>query len=229
MRPLWLVAAVAGVTAAAGPAGADEGARAPVEPPRASADDAPAAARAPAASEDRLAVFVLQRGLYLSSDLGTLQTLGGTRGYSNLEPYVALHVGYDLSRSVSLQLDVAQGYSAANPLSDYDAPDGAGRRVSDYSLLLAGVEVVLALRPSERVAVEPRLGGGAGYVYPALTDPADPRRALASVMPYVAGGVDLKYLTLLTDFSAGAGVTFYYLLGAGIPAVAESVSVRYTF
>lgn len=226
MRLSWLVAAV---VAATDPVAADEGARAPVEPPRASAEDAGAAARGPAAGEDRLAVFVLQRGFYLASDLGTFQTLGGTRGYSNLEPYVALHVGYDVSRSVSLQLDLAQGYAAANPLSGHDAPDGAGRRVSDYSLLLGGVQAVLALRPSERVAIEPRLGGGAAYVYPALTDPADPRRALPTVMPYVAGGVDLEYLTLLTDFSAGAGVTFYYVLGAGIPAVAESVSVRYTF
>lgn len=217
------------VAAAALPAHAGEGARAPVEPASSGAGAPPAGPPSQAPGDDRLAVFVLQRGLYFASELGILQTLGGTRGYSNPEPFVALHLGYDLSRTVSVQLGVAQGWAAANPISGYDAPDGAGRRVGDYALLFGGAEVVVALRPSERVAIEPRLGGGAAYVYPALTDPADPKRTLANVTPYVVGGVDLKYLTLLTDFSAGAGVTFYYVLGAGIPAIAESVSVRYTF
>ena len=222
MSARWLVVAAAVVAA---PTRGDEGPRGGAEPTVSPAGE-PVAADA---GQDRLAVFVLQRGLYLGSDLGVFQTLGGTHGYSSPEPYVAVRLGYDLARDVSLQLGVAQGWASGNPISRYDQADGAGRRVGDYAMLLAGGEVVVALRPSERVAFEPRLGAGAAYVYPALTDPGDPSRALPGVCPYLVAGLDLKYLTLLTDFSAGAGITFYYVLGARIPAIAESLSVRYTF
>jgi hypothetical protein len=58
--------------------------------------------------------------------------------------------------------------------------------------------------------------------------PLDNKRS-STFDPHLSGGVDLKYLTLLTDFSAGLSLTGYYILGANIPAASAAFVLRYTF
>jgi len=43
-------------------------------------------------------------------------------------------------------------------------------------------------------------------------------------------GVDFKYLTLLTNFTAGASINFYGFIGSYgfIPAISAAAVVRYT-
>ena len=47
--------------------------------------------------------------------------------------------------------------------------------------------------------------------------------------PYVDAGIDLQYLTLLTGFAAGAGVTAYYIPEANITALGIGAQLRHTF
>ena len=51
--------------------------------------------------EDQLAVFVLDRGFYFASDLGVLINVGGTRGNSNVQPFMSIILGYDVDEIFS--------------------------------------------------------------------------------------------------------------------------------
>jgi hypothetical protein len=181
--------------------------------------------------EDQLAVFVLQRGFYASADLGMFMTFGGTRGYSNIQPFVAVKLGFDINDMLSVQLALSNGYSSGNPLSDNDAGLGlADQEVIDYSLFGMGAEVVLALRPTPRFAIEPKVGGGLTRIHPTPHDPNDPTLFVGGFAPHAAAGVDFKYLTLLTDFTAGVSLTGYMVFSQKlIPAASAAFVVRYTF
>lgn len=177
--------------------------------------------------DDQLAVFELDRGLYFASDLGVFMSFAGTQGYSNIQPYLALHVGYDLSDMFSVQASMAGGYVSNNPISDNELA-GGGLGVESYQMLNIGAEFVAALRVAQRFAIEPKLGGGIAHVTPSLTDPNDNSAALPTINPQLTFGVDLNYLTLLTNFTAGASFTGYYVIGPNIPAVGAALHVRYT-
>ena len=193
-----------------------------------------AAADLPQIGEDQLAVFVLNRGFYCNGDLGVFMTFAGVRGYSNVQPFVAIKAGFDIGNYISVQLAFASGHSSSNPMSNMDSPanpSGAGSNaVTSFGLLLMGAEVVGAIRPTERFAIEPRVGGGIARLSPAPTSPSNPAVSIGSVVPQVGGGLDLKYLTLLTDFSAGVSLAGYLIVAPKlIPAASAAASVRYTF
>lgn len=203
-----------------------------VQPDAAPGEPAPAPVAAPLpqiGDEDQLAVFVLQRGFYLSSDLGVFMTFGGVRGYSNVQPFLSIKAGYDIGNYISVQLALSSGYASGNALSMNDAPGTTGQQVQNYGLFNAGLEVVGALRPTKRFAIEPKLGGGITLINPQPTDPNDVALVVQSPAPHIAFGVDLKYLTLLTDFTAGVSLSGYYVVGPNIIGAAAAFVVRYTF
>ena len=187
--------------------------------------------------EDRLAVFELDRGFYMSSDLGFLISLGNVQGYSNLQPFVSVRAGYDLTSELSIQGVLSMGYISQNPISSFDDPthpDGwSGRQIASFDLTNLGAEAVYALRPLPRLAIEPKIGAGLTLISPSLTDPANPSPVdgLSPIAPHVSGGVDFKYLTLMTDFTAGVSVNSYFILVPGAPifAISGGFVVRYTF
>ena len=111
-----------------------------------------------------------------------------------------------------------------------------GREVVSYGLFNIGGEVSYALRPNNRFAIEPKIGGGISNITPVPTDPNSPGDdPIPATMPHVMGGVDFKYLTLLTDFTAGLSLSGYYVIDifgdskVNIPALAASFVVRYTY
>ncbi|MBT6491850.1 MAG: adventurous gliding motility protein CglE [Deltaproteobacteria bacterium] len=186
--------------------------------------------------EDRLANFELDRGFYLSSDVGVLISLGGIQGYSNLQPFVSVRGGYDLSDMFSVQGSVSMGYISQNPISEYDVPLSAGRQIASYDMTMFAIEGLASFRPTERIAIEPKLGAGLTLLSPAPTDAAIAAAqgcsidcAMSPVAPHAMAGVDIKYLTLLTDFSAGVSMTGYFVIGPNILAVSGAFLVRYTF
>jgi hypothetical protein len=209
----------------------------------AQAADADVSAETPAPAEEvsqnipeeqgKLAVFVLDRGWYFTSDLGIFMTLGGVRGHGNVEPYLALKGGYDFNDYLSMQVGLSTGYSSGNPASQSDNPanpSGArGGSVVDYGLLNGSAELVGAYRFAERFSLEPHLGAGVTRVHPALSSRTDPSQKQSALAPHIVGGLDLRYLTLLTHFSAGVTMDAYYVIGPNVFAMATGLSVRYTF
>lgn len=177
--------------------------------------------------DDRYANFELERGAYFSSELGLFFTLGGAAGTSNAQPFLALHAGFDINELLSAQATMMGAFVADNPPSENEL-SGPGQNVSSYQLINLGVELVASFRPFERLALEPRLGGGISHITPTLTDPSDPSAVLGTVNPQLTYGMDFTYLTLLTGFTAGASFTGTYVFGPGIPGFGLGIHVRYT-
>ena len=166
---------------------------------------------------DQLAVFVLDRGFYFSSDVGVLINLGGVKKYSNVQPFITTTVGYDIKEYISGQAYLSQGYVSQNPLAEEDRYGTA-----DYSLTNMGAEVVGAWRPTPRFAMEGSFGAGLTRLNPLVAN-------YGAWAPHVVGGVDFKYLTLLTDFTAGIALNGYMVLNPQILAISTAAVVRYTF
>lgn len=187
----------------------------------------------PGSESDKLAVFTLHRGFFVGSSIGIFESLGGLRGISNPEPHVAIRLGFDINDILTLQAVVQANYVANNPISKNDKAGAGGKEVESYGLMNLGVEGVVALRLMERVALEPRVGVGGAFFDPQPTDPNVSTPSTTTTMsrthPFVSVGADLKYLTLLTGFDAGLSLTFYYIVGANVLGLAESLSLRYTF
>lgn len=179
----------------------------------------------PEIGTDQLAVFVLQRGIYVTTNLGAFFTFGGKRGYSNIQPYMAIKAGVDLNNWLSVQLAGATGFSSGNAINNSNQP-GVG--ITSYSMFNLGAEVVGSFRPTERFAIEPVLGGGMTRINPALYSSID-GKTYSAYTGHINGGVELKYLTLLTDFSAGASLMGYYIFGVNVPAMSIAFTLRYTF
>ena len=185
--------------------------------------------------EDRLANFELDRGWYLSSDVGVLISLGGQAGYSNLQPFVSIRGGYDLNEMFSVQTSVSMGYISQNPISVYDDPSTiesfSGKKIASYDLTMFAIEGLASFRPTERIAIEPKLGAGLTLLSPTPTDVSNPCSdcGMSPLSPHAMAGVDIKYLTLLTDFSAGVSLNTYFVIGPNILAVSGAFLVRYTF
>lgn len=191
--------------------------------------------------EDVLEEFVLSRGFYVASDLGVFFTLGGARGYSNTAPYLAVKLGYDIGDYFGIQANFSTGYSSGNPVGAQDWPVGDPRGTNnfdatrDYGLFNAGLQLVGAVRPTQRFAIEPHVGGGYTFVDPPISQPGSSANNVAKYSGHaghVVAGFDLKYLTLLTGFTAGLSFNFYGIIGEGgayfIPSLAVGAVVRYT-
>ena len=185
--------------------------------------------------EDRLANFELDRGWYLSSDVGVLISLGNQAGYSNLQPFVSVRGGYDLSDMFSVQGSISMGYISQNPISAYDDPSTvesfSGKKIASYDMTMFAVEGLASFRPTQRIAIEPKLGAGLTLLSPTPTDTANPCTdcGMSPLAPHAMAGVDIKYLTLLTDFSAGVSLNSYFVIGPNVLAVSGAFLVRYTF
>ena len=182
--------------------------------------------------EDQLANFELDRGWYLSSDVGVLISLGNQAGYSNLQPFVSVRGGYDLSDMFSVQGSVSMGYISQNPISEYDVQgDFRGKQIASYDMTMFAVEGLASFRPTQRIAIEPKLGAGLTLLSPTPTDTANPCSdcGISPIAPHAMAGVDIKYLTLLTDFSAGVSLNSYFVIGPNVLAVSGAFLVRYTF
>ena len=185
--------------------------------------------------EDRLANFELDRGWYLSSDVGVLISLGNQAGYSNLQPFVSVRGGYDLSDMFSVQGSISMGYISQNPISAYDDPSTpesyTGKKIASYDMTMFAVEGLASFRPTQRIAIEPKLGAGLTLLSPTPTDTANPCTdcGMSPLAPHAMAGVDIKYLTLLTDFSAGVSLNSYFVIGPNVLAVSGAFLVRYTF
>jgi hypothetical protein len=199
---------------------------------KASAPKAPApepTERLPEIGEDQLQVFVLERGFYVTGDLGMSLSLGGTRGNSNVQPFWAVRGGWDINDWLGVQGYLSGFYVSENPASEADEFGAGGNQTMNFSANNFGVETVFLVRVATRLALEPHVGFGASFLNPALTDPGDVSSSLGTTQPHVTFGVDIKYLTLLTDFIAGIAINTYYLPGPGVFAIAPAVVVRYTF
>ena len=122
------------------------------------------------------------RGPNLMS-VGIFLSFAGRKGVSNVMPYLAIHTGYDINDELSAQLSFAFGYVSGNAVRSIDNPldpaaIGVGSRLIDnYDVMNIGADVVYAFRPTQRFAIEAKVGGGMTRFNPAPSLETNPAEA----------------------------------------------------
>ncbi len=171
----------------------------------------------------------VQRGFYLATDIGFFLTFGGERGHSNLQPYIGFNMGYDFNKWLSLQLSAANGFNSNNAVGPNDNKENNYNGITSYQLTNLGLQLVGMFMPHERVGLELKVGGGTTRISPLPRSLRSDVNQETAWQGHIAAGVGVKYITLLTDFTAGLDVSFYFVLPAKVPALAITPTVRYTF
>lgn len=180
----------------------------------------------------------VRRGFFTDVDVGAFFTLGGANAYSNAQTYLQLGVGYDLSESIELGLNVGIGASAANCFAEVSASGtcvSADRdpntnrpfELSDnFTVTLLNLNAAYLIKLAERFYLTPKLA--AGYT---LMDPAPVRSGGRPVTggPNAGAGIGVEYATSMDHFSVGADVMVRYVIGPNIITMAIYPRVKYTF
>lgn len=187
--------------------------------------------------------LVVRRGFFTETDIGGLVNFGGLDGYSNLQTYLQLGVGYSLpvnARSVGdtveLGFHVGIGASAGNCYGQRRLTDATrtcvGSAVSkilpdNFTVFFVDVSAAYLFGILERLYIGPKLVGGFTILDPPPVEGGD-----GSLVRYGANaglGVSLEYATNMDHFSVGVDVVFRFIIGPNIPSLQFFPRVKYTF
>jgi hypothetical protein len=193
--------------------------------------------------------FVFKQGFYTQSDLGGFFTLGAALGAntgysisrdaaqcprgapcvpvstSNLQPYIGLSLGYDISQYFGIQASFGTGFVENAAL--YSQSEKNPR---DYGFTMANLAAVGSFYVLERLAISVKLAGGLAFVTPE-PEPGEP-----TVGGNVGFGIGVRYATLLPDVFVGIdGNVLAGIIPTSnaspliIPAISFAPVIKYVF
>jgi hypothetical protein len=176
----------------------------------------------------------VRRGFFTETDLfwGFL-TLGGQDGYSNLQVYLQLGIGYDITENLEIGLHVGIGANAANCWGDTRNAKGDclsnNTNVSDnFTVTFIDLSFAYLFRVAERVYVAPKIIGGWTLL--------DPPPALAANgnginnAPNIGLAVGVEYATNMDHFTIGFDwVIGRFIIGPNIYSMQFFPRIKYTF
>jgi hypothetical protein len=176
----------------------------------------------------------VRRGFFTETDLmwGFL-TLGGQDSYSNLQVYLQLGIGYDITENIEIGLHVGIGANAANCWGDTVDTKGNclsnGVSVSDnFTVTFIDLSFAYLFRVAERVYVAPKIVGGW-----TLLDPAPVTRSDGTGItnaPNVGLAVGVEYATNMDHFTIGFDwVVGRFIIGPNIFSMQFYPRIKYTF
>jgi hypothetical protein len=186
----------------------------------------------------------VRRGFFTETDIGGFFTLGGAPGYSNLQTYLQLGLGYQFtinngSGLLPIGLHVAIGANSQNCFATYNdaartcrsGTGGMAASVSDnFTLTFFSVSAGYLHRVIERLYVGGKLLGGV-----TLLDPT-PFALPSSGNPINLGGnfgvaASIEYATNLDHLSIGFDIGYRLVIGgpSAISALMFYPRVQYTF
>ncbi len=176
----------------------------------------------------------VRRGFFTETDIGGFFTVGGDNGYSNLQTYLQLGVGYQLTINggqglIPIGLHVGIGANAQNCFAGLKT-DGTCSESDNFTLTFLSASGGYLHRVVERLFV----GGKvlAGYT---LLDPAPVYNGTGASRTPVNGGVSigvagsLEYATNMDHFSIGLDVVYRLVIGPNINCLQFFPRVQYTF
>jgi len=171
-------------------------------------------------------VLEVRRGFFTETDLGGFLTVGGRNAYSNLQSYLQLGVGYQLTVAdgaglVPVGVHLGIGANSQNCWSGL-LPDGTCSASDSFTLTFVSLSAGYLFRVAERLYLGPRLLAGAVLLDP---EPVAGVRFAVSV----GGSLGVEYATSMDHFSVGLDVSYRLVLGPQISAIAIHPRVQYTF
>ncbi len=189
---------------------------------------APTVASAATPSEG-LALKV-RRGFFTETDIGTFMTVGGDNGYSNLQTYLQLGVGYDISETIELGLHFGLGSNAANCFSGLKANNECVQ-TDNFTVSFVDVTAGYLIRLAERFYLVPKVAVGYTSLNPApVVQGSGPDATPITSAPNIGAGVGLEYATSMDHFSIGIDALARYIVGPNnMYALQFFPRVKYTF
>ena len=203
----------------------------------------------------------VRRGIFVALDPGVFVTFGGrntndpavnAKVVSNTQPYVGMTLGYDVVSgslfNLGIGLKLAAGFSSgagrvtgeehrcAEPGAPGCPPDSPSyadlnTRPNDFAVYEVGLAAHLGFMVASRWAINAKLYGGVGFVYPDPTKFATEMGASNAAIGAAFGAcVGIEYFTLINDFSIGLDNCFEGAMAGGlIPAASWRIPIKYTF
>ncbi len=191
-----------------------------------------ASAAFPAAPAEGVPLQV-RRGFFTETDVGGFFTVGGNDGYSNLQTYLQLGLGYQLTLNngaglVPVGLHVAIGASAQNCFAKGKSADGTCTETDNFTLTFLSVTGGYLARVVERLYI-----GGKAILGWTLLDPApvyttNPRSPVSSGLN-AGAALSIEYATNMDHFSIGLDVAYRIVVGPMVSTLGIYPRVQYTF
>jgi hypothetical protein len=175
----------------------------------------------------------VRRGFFTETDIGGFLTLGGADGYSNLQVYLQLGVGYDITENLEIGLHVGIGANAANCYAERTAAgfcrNASGTDASDnFTNTFVDLSFAYLFRVAERLYVAPKIMGGI-----TLLDPAPVENGAGnpiSFAPNVGLAIGVEYATNVDHFTVGLDIVLgRFIIGPNIFTMQFFPRVKYTF
>ncbi len=170
----------------------------------------------------------VRRGFFTETDVGGIFTVGGDNGYSNLQTYLQLGLGYQLTINegkglIPIGFHVGIGANAQNCWAGLNAATQACTQADNFTMTFLNASVGYLHQVVERFYVGGKLLGGVG-----LLDP-DPVGDGSLVRGNFGVALSLEYATNMDHFSVGLDVSYRLVIGPNINALMFYPRVQYTF
>jgi hypothetical protein len=163
----------------------------------------------------------IRTGFYAETSLGTFFTLGGGDSYSNVEAFLGIGVGYDITKALSVSVQ----FQLAPSAGDCYVVNGA----DTFTMLAIDAEVSYRFEVANRLFIPVRLFGGAADFTPV------PSNALAPVTNSdvwtwsIGGATGIEYATHFDHFSIGLEASGRFVQALNMTAIAIYPRIKYTF
>ena len=170
--------------------------------------------------------LVVRRGFFTETDVGGFMTVGGDNAYSNLQTYLQLGVGYDVSQTIELGAHFGMGSNAANCFNGLKKT-GECTATDNFTVTFIDLTAAYLFKLADRFYLDPKLAVGYTLLDPAPVVPQDGEPINKGIN--VGVGVGLEYATSMDHFSIGLDVLARYVIGPNIISLQFFPRVKYTF
>jgi hypothetical protein len=188
----------------------------------------------------------LRTGFYVETSLGTFFTLGGNDGYSNVEAFLGIGVGYDILKELSVSLQFQLAPSAGDCYIAVGGNDECGpgtngapsQGSSTFTMAALDLEISYRVPILERLFIPIRAFGGMADLSPL------PRCDLANACsasdtnppgdvwePSFGLATGIEYATHFDHFTIGLEGSARYVAPGGLNMLAIAIypRIKYTF
>lgn len=186
----------------------------------------------------------VRRGFFTETDIGGFFTLGGYDGYSNLQIYLQLGIGYQFTINdgagiIPIGLHVGIGSNAQNCWATQRTASGACQIGSgsnatvfadNFTMTMINLSAGYLHRVVERFYVGGKLLGGVTLIDPRpIPDDQDITNQSTLIAPNFGVALSVEYATNMDHFSIGLDVAYRFAIGPNISELMFYPRVQYTF
>ena len=169
----------------------------------------------------------VRRGFFTETDVGGIFTVGGDNGYSNLQTYLQLGLGYQLTLNegrgiIPIGLHVGIGANAQNCWAELTAAQVCTQS-DNFTMTFLNVSAGYLHQVVERFYVGGKLLGGFTLLDPDPVGQGGPGGANFGV------ALSIEYATNMDHFSVGLDLSYRLIIGPNIHALMFYPRVQYTF